>query len=402
MLDVNKIDFFEKVETPFYYYEMDQLRHTVEKVLSLSDKYGILVHYAVKANTERRILEYMSSMGLGADCVSGNEVRQALSCGFKPSDVVFSGVGKTDKEIADALKAGIVVFNCESLQELFVLNAMAGKFGLRAKVSLSLNPAVGLHSQGNVDTASYENKFGIPTHEIDDAISLLGQCESLDFRGLHFHVGTQITQVEEVFSKLCQRANEIANYFESKGLEVSDINLGGGLGIDYEDPDAHPVAELELWFKTVDSLIDRSNGRTIRLEPGRSLVAQCATLISRVLYVKTGETKTFLILDAGMNDLVRPAFYGAYHKIENLSADLRPNLPQSQIYDVVGPVCESEDVWGTGRLLPFSVRGDLMAIRSAGAYGQVMANRYNLRDLAPAVFSDDMHGARLRFDYFGN
>lgn len=402
MLDVNKIDFFEKVETPFYYYEMDQLRRTVEKVLSLSDKYGILVHYAVKANSERRILEYISSMGLGAECVSGNEVRHAISCGFKPSDTIFAGVGKTDKEIADAMRAGVGLFNCESLQELYVLDAMAGKLGLRAEVSLRVNPDMDTHTSRPAATGKSNSKFGIQSHEFDAAVSLLGQCKNLDFKGLHLHIGSQITDVKEVFSQECRKANEIVAYFESKGLEIKDVNLGGGLGIDYDDPDGHPMADLETWFSTIDSCVERCEGRTIRVEPGRSLVAQCATLVSRVLYVKSGDSRTFLILDAGMNDLVRPALYGAYHRIENLSATLRPNLPQSQVYDVVGPVCESADMWGAGRLLPFSVRGDLMAIRSAGAYGQVMASHYNLREPASAVFSDDMHGARLRFDYFGN
>lgn len=400
MLDINKIDFFDKVETPFYYYEMDELRRTVEKVAGLAARYDIRVHYAVKANVERRILEYMSSMGLGADCVSGNEVRHAVSCGFRPEDIVFAGVGKSDREMAEAMKLGIGSFNCESLQEIYVLDAMAGILGQRARFSVRINPNIDAHTHRYITTGTYENKFGISDHEFDALVSLIGRCRNIDFTGLHFHIGSQITDVREVFGLECRRVNDIVRHFESCGLVVHDINLGGGLGVDYEDPDSNPCADFDAWFSTIGSELERRPDQTVHVEPGRSLVAQCATLISRVLFVKSGETKTFLILDAGMNDLIRPALYGAYHRIENLSAIQRPNLPQSQVYDIVGPVCESSDVWGAGRLLPLSVRGDLMAIRSAGAYGQVMASRYNLRDFAPAVFSDDMHGARLRFDYF--
>lgn len=400
MLDLKNIEFFEKVETPFWFYDMDLLRSTVEEVVSLASRYGIDVHYAVKANEEKRILEYIASKGLGADCVSGNEVLHARNCGFPADSIVFAGVGKTDKEIAEAIRTGIYSFNCESLQEIFVINAMAARLGIRARVSVRINPGVDAHTHMYITTGTYENKFGISDHEFGQLVSLLGKCTWIDFTGLHFHVGSQITDVDNVFSLVCERVNSIVAWFEDHGLAVGSINLGGGLGVSYEDPDRHPVPDFSTWFGTVASKIRRREGQTLHLEPGRSIVAQCGTLVSRVLFVKVGETKNFLILDAGMNDLIRPALYGAYHRIENLSARLRPNLPQSQVYDVVGPVCESSDVWGAGRLLPLSVRGDLMAIRTAGAYGQSMSSRYNLRDLAPAVYSDDMHGARLRTEYF--
>lgn len=400
MLDINKIEFFNKVETPFYFYDMDLFRRTVGEVVAASAKYGIKAHYAVKANVEKRILEYISSMGLGADCVSWNEAAKALGSGFRPEDIVFAGVGKSDKEIAQAVRSGIAMLNCETIQEIFVVNAMAQRFSTRVKIAARINPGVDAHTHRYITTGTYENKFGISEREYDDLIAMVKRCKWVDFVGLHFHIGSQITDVEEVYSLVCKRANEIVPYFEERGLEVKHINLGGGLGVDYEDPDGHPVADFETWFATVDKGLRRREDQTVHLEPGRSIVAQCSSLISRVLFVKVGETKNFLILDAGMNDLIRPALYGAYHKIDNLSAVLRPNLPQTQIYDVVGPVCESSDVWGAGRLLPLSVRGDLMAIRSAGAYGQTMASRYNLRDFAPAVFSDDMHGAHLRTEYF--
>ena len=231
-------------------------------------------------------------------------------------------------------------------------------------------------------------------------IDILKKSENIQFYGLHFHIGSQITRVDEVYALECQRVNEIVAYFERQGLKVENINLGGGLGVDYDDPDENPIADFATWFKTISENIAKRDDQSIHIEPGRSLVAQCATLISRVLFVKSGETKNFLIMDAGMNDLIRPALYGAYHKIENLSAAQRTFFPTHQAYDIVGPVCESSDVWGAGRLLPLSVRGDLMAIRSTGAYGQVMASRYNMKDLAPSVFSDAIEDAPTVVDYF--
>lgn len=400
MLDFNSIEQLDKVATPFWFYDMDLFRKTVDHVAELSGKYGIQVHYAVKANVERRLLEYISGKGFGADCVSGNEVLHAHSCGFPADKIVYAGVGKSDKEIYQALQLGIGAFNCESLQEIYVINEMARICGKKANVSVRINPDIDAHTHKYVTTGLYENKFGISRHEFDKLISLIQKSTCINFIGLHFHIGSQITRVEEVYALECLRVNEIVAYFERNGLEVGSINLGGGLGVDYDDPDENPIADFGTWFDTIASNISLREGQTLHVEPGRSLVAQCAALISRVLFVKSGETKNFLIMDAGMNDLIRPALYGAYHKIENLSAYMRPFFPTHQAYDIVGPVCESSDVWGAGRLLPLSVRGDLMAIRSAGAYGQVMSSRYNMKDLAPAVFSDAMEEAPARKDYF--
>ena len=295
---------------------------------------------------------------------------------------------------------GIEAFNCESLQEIFVINEMAHLHGVKANISVRINPDIDAHTHKYVTTGLYENKFGISNHEFDKLIEFIQKSEHINFFGLHFHIGSQITRVKEVFSLECQRVNEIVKYFESKGLTVNNINLGGGLGVDYDDPDGSPIADFETWFNAISDNIIRREDQAVHVEPGRSLVAQCASLISRVLFVKSGETKNFLIMDAGMNDLIRPALYGAYHKIENLSAAQRSFFPTYQAYDIVGPVCESSDVWGAGRLLPLSVRGDLMAIRSTGAYGQVMASRYNMKDLAPTVFSDRLDDAPQAMDYF--
>ena len=400
MLDTNTIEQLDKIATPFYYYDMDLFKRTVDHVAELAQKHDLKVHYAVKANVERRLLEYISSKGFGADCVSGNEVLHAHSCGFPADQIVYAGVGKTDKEIYEAMMIGIEAFNCESLQEIFVINEMAHLHGVKANISVRINPDIDAHTHKYVTTGLYENKFGISQHEFDKLIEYIQKSEHINFIGLHFHVGSQISRVEEVFGLECRRVNEIVRYFEEQGLPVRNINLGGGLGVDYDDPDGNPIADFSTWFETIAANIKRRPDQSVHVEPGRSLVAQCATLVSRVVFVKSGETKNFLIMDAGMNDLIRPALYGAYHKIENLSASQRQFFPTFQAYDIVGPVCESSDVWGAGRLLPLSVRGDLMAIRSAGAYGQVMASRYNMKDIAPSVFSDRIEEAPLKKDYF--
>jgi diaminopimelate decarboxylase len=277
---------------------------------------------------------------------------------------------------------------------------MAHVHGLKANVSVRINPDIDAHTHKYVTTGLYENKFGISNHEFDKLIELIHKSEHINFIGLHFHIGSQITRVNEVFSLECLRVNDIVKYFEERGLRIDNINLGGGLGVDYDDPDGNAIADFETWFNAISANIIRREDQAVHVEPGRSLVAQCASLISRVLFVKSGETKNFLIMDAGMNDLIRPALYGAYHKIENLSAAQRSFFPTFQAYDIVGPVCESSDVWGAGRLLPLSVRGDLMAIRSAGAYGQVMASRYNMKNIAPTVFSDSLSDAPQVVDYF--
>ena len=427
MLKFNDFGRVEELATPFWYYDMDVFRKTVKLAASLSERYGIGAHYALKANVESRLVSYIASKGFGADCVSGNEVKYAVESGFARSSIVFAGVGKSDKEISDALDLGIGCFNVESLMEMQVIDALAASKGVRANVSLRINPNIDAHTHRYVTTGLYENKFGISRHEFEAAIDILKDSKALDFKGLHFHIGSQITDVEPVYSLECERAAEIVEWFEAHGMEVGSIDLGGGLGVDYDEPDENPVPDFEKWFSIIDRKLRRRPEQSVSIEPGRSMVAQCGSLITRVLFVKSGETKTFLIMDAGMNDLIRPALYGAYHKIENLSAyyvsksssddrlgicdggidcgarsvrvwdrvpmknnDIVNCSQRERLYDIVGPVCESSDVWGEGRELPYSKRGDILAIRSTGAYGSVMSSRYNLRDLAPAVFSDDM------------
>ncbi len=390
MLKIKDISQMEKIRTPFYLYDMELLAESVSEMVRLSAQYGISAHYAVKANAEDRILRYIASKGLGADCVSGNEVLTALASGFPPEKIVFAGVGKTDEEIETAVGNGIFSMNCESLPEIEVIDGIAGRMGKKAGIMVRINPNIDAHTHKYITTGLEENKFGVSEHEFDALIELLGRCRWIDFKGLHFHIGSQILDVHDVFSLECRRACEIVSYFEERGLKVENIDLGGGLGIDYHDPDGHPVPDFGLWVRTIAEGMGKCGDRRISIEPGRSLVGQCGSLITRVLYVKHGVDKTFLITDAGMNDLIRPALYGAYHKVENISAEAR-NVKEYKKYDVVGPVCESSDVWGEGRELPETERGDLLAIRSAGAYGQVMASRYNLRTLAGTYYMDELN-----------
>lgn len=389
MLKFRDISKLSSVRTPFYYYDMDRLETVLNTVQDLAAQYGIMVHYAIKANAEERILERMTAHGFGADCVSGGEVKLAARMGFPAEKILFAGVGKTDEEIEIALENDIAAFNVESLEELEVIDAIAGKMGKKARIALRVNPNIDAHTHHYVTTGLQDNKFGVSDYLFEDAVKCIKSLQNIEFVGLHFHIGSQITAVDEIYALECERAGKVVDWFEEQGLHVRNVDLGGGLGVNYEHPDSEAVPEFEKWFQTIHTFFKRAHGRTVRVEPGRALVAQCGSLISRVLYVKRTRTKEFAILDAGMNDLIRPALYGAYHRVENVTAGSREEY-EVKAYDIVGPVCESSDTWGEGRVLPESFRGDIMAIRSAGAYGSVMASNYNQRPFAPAVFSDEL------------
>lgn len=382
MFDNQTINRFSTLETPFYYYDISLLKKTLDLYTGELKKYGFHAHYALKANANDRIVELMRDYGLGADCVSGNEVSLALRYGFDPKKIVFAGVGKSDKEIKTALKGGIFSFNCESVPEIEIINSIARDLGLRASVSLRINPDIDAKTHKYITTGTSQNKFGISHWMFDEVIKVVQSCDNVDFAGLHFHVGSQITDYK-VFELLCVRVNEIVKLFESKDMYVKNINLGGGLGIDYKDPENNPISDFESYFAIVDRTLIRNADQKVHFEPGRALVAQCGSLISRVLYVKKGRGREFVILDAGMNDLIRPALYQAKHNLQNLTS-----VGSDKLYDVVGPVCESSDSFGTDVSLPETSRGDIFAIRSAGAYGQVMSTRYNQRDLAPEYYSE--------------
>ena len=382
MINNKSIEKFRKIETPFYYYDLDVLRSTLESVKKESDNSGYKVHYAVKANSNQRILKIISSYGFGADCVSFNEIAAAITAGYSPSEIVFAGVGKTDKDINAALKANIFCFNCESIPEIEVIDQLASKQNKTAQIALRINPYIDAHTHKYITTGIEESKFGINTWEIEEVVKKLSAMKNIRLLGMHFHIGSQISRMS-VFKSLCARINELQEWFSSHNIILEIVNVGGGLGIDYENPEKNP--NFPEYFSLLHEFIDLFPGQVLHMEPGRSIIGQCGSLISKVLFIKNGSNTQFAIIDAGMTDLIRPALYHAHHKIENLtsSGNLYP-------YDVVGPVCESSDTFAKYMELPETRRGDIIAIRSAGAYGEAMASRYNLRDLPKAVYSDEI------------
>lgn len=384
MIPTNAIQAFQQIHTPFYFYDLDLLRATLKEYTSHTSKHGYNAHFALKANADERVVKTIRDAGLGADCVSGNEVKLAVKYGFDPAKIVYAGVGKSDKEIKDALKAGIFSFNCESVPEIQIINDFAKSMGKVANISLRINPDIDAHTHKYISTGLKENKFGISPWAFDQVYDLFKNLSNIKLQGLHFHIGSQITELG-VFKTLCTRVEELQKWFLDRNIEINNINLGGGLGIDYNDPNANPIPDFAQYFDIISKNLIVRPGQQVHFEPGRAIVGQCGSVITRVLYVKIGKEKKFVILDAGMNDLIRPALYQAHHSIENLTSNKRKLR-----YDVVGPVCESSDCFGTKILLPTTQRGDLVALRSAGAYGQVMAMKYNQKDLAKAYYSDDL------------
>ncbi len=383
MFNNTQIASLKEKETPFYYYDIELLEETLDAAKQAADKRNFHIHYALKANFNDRILSVIQSKGFGADCVSGNEVQKSIDVGFSANQITFAGVGKSDKEIRTALKHEIFAFNVESIQELEVINELAAVEGVKANVSLRINPNVDANTHHYITTGLDENKFGVPNSELEKAASVISACENINLVGLHFHVGSQITDMN-VFKNLCIKVNEWKTWFEDRGTVIKIINVGGGLGVDYKQPDVNPIPDFEAYFDVFDKFLERNAQQEVHFELGRALVAQCGSLVSRVLYTKSGAKKNFLILDAGMTELMRPALYQAYHKIERIGA--KQDLAKLS-YDVVGPICESSDAFGKEVDLPVSHRGDLIAIRTAGAYGEVMASRYNLREEIRYVFS---------------
>lgn len=369
------VEKFEGIRTPFYYYDTQLLNMTLDAIKAeLLPNYHM--HYAVKANTNPDVLKHIAKAGLGCDCVSGGEIEACLNAGFKAEDIVFAGVGKSDWEIEVGLNAGIGFFNVESIPELEVINQMAGERGKVARVSFRINPNVGAHTHANITTGLAENKFGIAMEDMEKVIRLAEKMANVEFVGLHFHIGSQLLVMDD-FEALCNRINELQDKLETNDIEVKNINVGGGLGIDYQDPDGNPIPNFKAYFDTFKTKLKLRPGQQLHFECGRAVVGQCGSLITRVLFVKKCAVKQFAIVDAGMTDLIRPALYDAFHLIQNITS---PNAPIER-YDVVGPICESSDVFVKDFNLPNVQRGDLLAIRSAGAYGEIMASQYNCRQL---------------------
>jgi diaminopimelate decarboxylase len=375
---------FEAFETPFYYYDMTLLRETLSIIRQETDGKPYHVHYAIKANANPEILRLIASYGFGADCVSGNEILRALECGFPAEKIAFAGVGKTDREILIGLDNNIFCFNVESLAELEVLNQLAAGRGKRAPVALRINPNVDAHTHHYITTGLNENKFGINEQDLPAALRMIAGSGHINLIGIHFHIGSQITDLSS-FEDLCVKVLELREWFHTQGIALPVINVGGGLGINYQHPNHCPVADFESYFRLFEKYLKLEEEQTLHFELGRSVVAPCGSLITRVVYLKEGIQKKFLIVDAGMTDLIRPALYQAFHHIENISSE----KPYTR-YDVVGPICESSDVFAQDFLLNESQRGDLIAIRSAGAYGETMASTYNCREIPASRFSDNI------------
>lgn len=378
MFPVEKLN---SIQTPFYYYDKALLQQTLDAINAEADKYeGYKVHYAVKANVDPALLGIVNASGLGCDCVSGGEVERCLMSGFAPSKIVFAGVGKADWEINLALDANIACFNVESEPELEVIDALAGAKGKMANVALRVNPNVDAHTHKYITTGLSENKFGISMEMLDEVVDKALELRNINLIGLHFHIGSQLLEFEP-FEMLCSRINDLQDRFEARGVTFKTINVGGGLGVDYVNPDENPIPDFATFFATYNKYFKLRPGQELHFELGRAVVCQCGSLISRVLYVKKGLNKQFVILDAGMSDLIRPALYQAHHKIENITS----TSAETETYDVVGPICESSDCFGTDEVLPVTKRGDLVALRSAGAYGQIMASNYNCRKIPASV-----------------
>ncbi len=378
-------DKFKEITTPFYFYDLQLLQETLDAInteIARHDNYH--VHYAVKANANPKILKRIQQNGFGADCVSGGEINAALSAGINPADIVFAGVGKSDWEIKLALENDISCFNVESVPELEVINSIASEMNKIARVAFRINPNVGAHTHANITTGLAENKFGIAMKDIESVFRMARTLESIEVIGLHFHIGSQILEMDD-FKALCKRINEIQDTLCGNDIKVRSINVGGGLGVDYYNPDTNSIPDFKSYFDTYQKNLNLRDGQHLHFELGRSMVAQCGSLLTRILYVKQGEYKQFAIVDAGMTDLIRPALYQAHHSIQNITS-----TQALEVYDVVGPICESSDVFAKAIELNKCHRGDMLAIKSAGAYGEIMASRYNCRQLPMGYTSEDL------------
>jgi diaminopimelate decarboxylase len=383
MFSEQLISTLKKIETPFYFYDTSLLQKTLFAIKDAADLFNYNLHYAIKANANKKILRLISEHKFGADCVSGNEIKVAIDNGFIPSRIVFAGVGKTDKEINYAIQSNIFSFNCESVQELEVINEIAKQNNKTVRVALRINPDINANTHRNITTGLKTNKFGIPITDLQYIISQKHRFKNLNIEGLHFHIGSQITDLS-VFAKLCIVVNKIYNHFQDQNFKLNHINLGGGLGINYTKPE-NQIPDFLAYFKIFQKNLNIPRNVKIHFEPGRSIVGQCGFLFTKALFIKeTNEQKT-VIVDAGLTELLRPALYQASHKIINSSSfDIKEK------YDIAGPICETSDYFGKSIELSKTSRGDILSIYSVGAYGEVMASKYNLRSIAPKYFSDTL------------
>ena len=374
--DVDLTALAAEIGTPFYCYSSATLeRHY--RVFAEAFPKDTLIAFSVKANGNLAVLKTLGQLGAGADVVSGGELKKALKAGIPANKIVFSGVGKTRAEMKLGLEAGIHQFNVESEPELLALNGMAASLGKRAAITIRVNPDVDAKTHAKITTGTSENKFGIPWSRAREAYRLAASLPALQIVGVDVHIGSQITELSP-FEAAFARVADLVRSLRDDGHMISRIDLGGGLGVPYAPTDPAPPAP-ELYGAAVSKAV-AGLGCELILEPGRLIAANAGVLVARVTYVKEGEARKFLILDAGMNDLIRPAMYDAHHEIVSVREGTGGSL-----YDVVGPVCESSDLFGRDRRLPEMKDGDLVAILTAGAYGAVMASAYNARPPAAEV-----------------
>ncbi|MGM0530857.1 MAG: diaminopimelate decarboxylase [Bacteroidota bacterium] len=378
----------DQLKTPCYFYDMELLERTLGQVRKIKDRYGYHVHYALKANSNTRILRKIREYGFGADCVSGNEILRALQTGYPPEEIAFAGVGKADWEIDRGLEYDIGFFNCESLSEMEVINERAAMKNTTANIALRINPEIDAKTHHYITTGIEENKFGINRKDLPKVVELFKKLNNISLKGIHVHIGSQITDLD-VFKSLCLRMNEIQDFFRKEHIELTDINVGGGLGLNYESPEDASIPDFDSYFRVFREFLEIQPHQKLHFELGRSLVGQCGALITSVLYIKEGVNTNFAVVDAGMTELIRPALYQAYHKITSLTSNKPPRK-----YDVVGPICESSDYFGKSVELPELKRGDVLVIHTAGAYGEVMQFSYNLRDHLGFYYSTDFVDAK--------
>ncbi len=365
MLSARIKDSLSGLPTPFYLYDMELLERTLATMMREAGRYGYHVHYALKANNEPRIVEAVRRHGMGVDCVSGNEVKFAIEHGFPASGVVYAGVGKSDAEIIYGMEQGIFAFNCESRQEVGVINELARERGLTVNLALRINPDVDPLSHKYISTGLADSKFGISYNEISELTAELAAMSNVRIVGLHFHIGSQIRNIS-VFEKLCRRVNTLYEWFTEQGFDLRHINVGGGLGVNYDNPEGEPMPDFASYFAIFHNGLQLAPEVEVHFELGRSIVAQCGELISKVMFTKSTVTgRRVAIVDASMTDLVRPALYQAQHAVENIDGAGRERYD----YILAGTVCETSDVFRDCVELPELRRGDLVSIKSAGDNG---------------------------------
>lgn len=376
--DVNLHTLAETLGTPFYCYSSATLTRHFHVFTEALAPLNPLVCYAVKANPTLAVLATLARLGAGADVVSEGEIRAALAAGMPPQKIVFSGVGKTTAEMAYALEQNILQFNVESEPELLALSAVAKRLGKIAHIAIRVNPDVTPHTHAKISTGQKESKFGIPMSAAEGLYREAMALEGIQVQGVSVHIGSQLTQTAP-FAEAFSRVRSFVETLRGRGIPLETIDLGGGLGIPYRGDAPPPPSDYAAIAKDIFSGL---NARYI-FEPGRLLVGNAGILVTRVIYVKKGEDRTFVILDAGMNDLLRPTLYDAYHEIIPVAA--APKNARTTAVDVVGPVCETGDIFAEARPMVLPKAGDLVAFRSAGAYGASMASTYNSRPLIAEV-----------------